>query len=259
MKVLAADDKPLVLKDIKRTLEKALPEGGEVITAEDPAEVMDIIQDEDIRIAFLDIEMPGIDGLELARLIYKTSPRTNVFFVTGFEKYALEAWELSELNVCGFIKKPISVERIRSAMNNLKFPLHDLSIKCFGNFEVFYRGEPLALGGDIARKILAYLVHLNGSSCTMGELAAAVWENKIDEGTLGNQLRTHISRLKKALSAVDMENLIVKNEHNRISIDRTAFDCDYYDYLAGKESARLLPVQGYMKEYSWGTEYIDRM
>lgn len=257
MKVLVADNKLSVLKGMKRALEKALPEGSEVITAYDSDDVIDILKENEIRMVFLDIELSKIKGLELARMIYYLDDRINIIFVADNDKYAADAWEMSSLNVCGFIRKPLTVEKVTDVMKNLKHPIHDLYIKCFGNFEVFYKGEPFSLGGENARKILAYLVHLYGSSCTMGELAVAVWENKIDEGNLGNQLRTHISRLKKALSAIGMEGIIVKNEYNRIMIDTKMFDCDYYDYLAGAERAKILAKQGYMKEYSWSVDFNE--
>lgn len=251
MKFLAVDDKPLVLKDIKRTLEKALPEGSEILAAGSGEEALEIIRNNDIRIAFLDIEMPDTDGMELAAEIKRAGFRTNIFFVTGFEKYAKEAWDM---NVCGFIMKPLTVARVRKALEQLKYPLHDLRIQCFGNFEVYYKDSILPLGGDKCKKILAYLVHLNGSSCTMGELITVLWEENFNDESLSAQLRTHIATLRKGLAAVGMEGLIVKGR-NYIAVDTKMYDSDYFNYLNGDERAVKLSKKGYMNGYSWSRDF----
>ena len=251
MRFLAADDKPLVLKDIKRTLEKALPEGSEILTADSGETALKLIREGDVKIAFLDIEMPETDGLELAAQIKRLSPRTNIFFVTGFEKYAREAWDL---NVCGFIMKPLTVERVLTALEQLRFPLRDLRMQCFGNFECYYRGDILPLGGEKCKTILAYLVHLNGSSATMGELMTVLWEDNFNDESLAGQLRTHIATLRKSLASVGMDSLIVKGR-NWIAVDPKLYDSDYLDYLAGDPRAEKLSKKGYMNGYSWSREF----
>ena len=75
MKCLIADDEILILRDIKRTAVKVLGENTEFFEASNSEEALEIIKSNDISIAFLDIDMPYISGLEVAKKIQEMSDR----------------------------------------------------------------------------------------------------------------------------------------------------------------------------------------
>lgn len=69
--------------------------------------------------AFLNLEMPGMNGLALARMIQKLQPRCNLIVVTEHPEYALEALQIF---VSGFLLKPANESDVRNVLENLRYP-----------------------------------------------------------------------------------------------------------------------------------------
>ena len=68
--------------------------------------------------------MGRISGLDVCRELLEIDPRMNVIFVTGYREYALDAWETG---ACGFLIKPLTVDKIRQRLSALRFPIGGLS------------------------------------------------------------------------------------------------------------------------------------
>lgn len=177
MKCLIADDEKLILKDIRRTAVKVLGSNTEILEATNSDEVMDIIGNNDIPIAFLDIEMPYINGLEMAKRIREISPDTNIIIVTGHEKYAID---VLKLYVSGFIMKPVNEKSMREAVDNLRYPIHELTVKCFGYFEVLYDGKPVTFRRSQCKEVFAYLIDKRGAFASEEELRVLLWSEEED-------------------------------------------------------------------------------
>lgn len=247
MKFLIVDDEPFAVKDLVRVAKRLLPEKAEILTASTSRQAIEIVADEKPYVVFLDINMPAMNGIEVAERISVISPETNIVFVTANREYGADAWKTG---ACAFLEKPVLDDDFKLALSRLTKPRRLIKVQCFGNFEVFYDDVPLFLGSDKAKEIFAYLVHLNGSSCSMGELSAVLWEERGDNDSLSSQLRNHIAKLKKAFEEVGETDIIIK-ERNRMSVNRKKFICDYYDYLDGDEYTKRLLGRGYMNEYTW--------
>ena len=100
-----------------------------------------------IDIAFLDINMRGIGGLGLAEKLTALQPRCKIVFCTGYEEYAVSAFQL---HVSGYLMKPITPEAVQKEINHIKGVRAAeklLTVKCFGNFEVLYDGKVFLLNG----------------------------------------------------------------------------------------------------------------
>ena len=72
-----------------------------------------------VALAFLDIEIRDITGLELCRALLDINPRTNVVYLTAYSNYALDAWSTG---ASGFMLKPITPEGVREQLENLRYP-----------------------------------------------------------------------------------------------------------------------------------------
>lgn len=117
LRFLAVDDERLVLNRLLRILEQVSPNcdaRGFTLSEEALREVTQngFLPD----VAFLDVEMPGLTGLELAKEIRKKSPDTKIVFVTGYSEYALEAYSL---HARGYIMKPATPEKIQEELAEL--------------------------------------------------------------------------------------------------------------------------------------------
>lgn len=202
-------------------------------------------------VAFLDIEMYGLSGIELGIDFKKILPKINLIFVTGFSKYAADAFDL---HASGYITKPVRADRIKKELENLRNPITSkesrIRIQTFGNFEIFVDGIPLKFKRNRTKELLAYLVDRRGTGCTTSELGTMLWEDRNYDRSLQNQLQVHISDLLKVLKSVEAEKIILK-KRNYLSVNSSEFDCDYYKFLEGDKVAVNSFLGEYMTNYSW--------
>lgn len=251
MNIIAIDDEKLALENLVAKLREAQPHAV-IKKFQHPQMALGEIQNGfHADVAFLDIEMYGLNGMELALRFKKVLPKVNLIFVTGFSEYAADAFAL---HASGYITKPVRKERIIAELENLRHPLprknQRIRVQTFGNFEVFVDDVPLKFRRNRTKELLAYLVDRRGSGSTIAELAAVLWEDRKYDRSLQNQLQVHISDLIRTLKAAGAANMIRK-EHNFISVDVNRFDCDYYGFLNGDVALINSFTGEYMTNYSW--------
>ena len=123
MKILVVDDHPLIMEDIRDELIDMMPE-AEVEGTSNSLEVQDLCDEHHFDVIFMDIDMPGINGLDLAKRIMSKYPKTNIIYVTGYEKYALDSYKTW---ASAFLVKPVSTKMLKEAMDNLRFPVSEIT------------------------------------------------------------------------------------------------------------------------------------
>ncbi|HEX4944799.1 MAG TPA: LytTR family DNA-binding domain-containing protein [Usitatibacteraceae bacterium] len=114
-----ADDEPLLRAQLRSRLGKLWPELAIVHEMENGRDIEQVIAAHAPRLFFLDIHMPGVNGLEAARTIGK---RAHVVFVTAFDQYAIEAFERGAID---YVLKPFNEERLASTVERLRERLSD--------------------------------------------------------------------------------------------------------------------------------------
>ncbi|MFC5291331.1 LytR/AlgR family response regulator transcription factor [Actinokineospora guangxiensis] len=112
LRVLAVDDVRAALDELCRLL-RAAPEVEEVLAAADALSALKMIQAEPFDGVFLDISMPGLNGLELASLLAKLSDPPAIVFVTAFDGHAVSAYGIGALD---YLLKPVRAERLADAL-----------------------------------------------------------------------------------------------------------------------------------------------
>ena len=137
MKILLVDDEKLQLIRLLNTVKKVLPD-SEILSYTNPVLAFKENENNLIDIAFLDIEMPEINGIQLAKKLKRINPKINVIFVTAYDNYALDAYKL---HASGYVTKPVNEKKLKEEIEGLRFdvalkPTKKLQVKCFGNFEV---------------------------------------------------------------------------------------------------------------------------
>jgi len=116
VKALVVDDEPIVRKDLAYTLGRVAP-GCKIEEAESAVEALALLQTSSFDIVFLDIRMPGLDGLNAAAVINRLPKRTHVVFVTAFPDYALSAFDVAASD---YLIKPVSEERLSDTLRRLR-------------------------------------------------------------------------------------------------------------------------------------------
>ena len=248
MIAIAVDDEPLMLGAVTKAI-KASADITSVAGCTSCEEALDFVQSNPADIAFLDINMRGMGGLSLAEKIIGFCPDCKIVFCTGHEEYAIPAFKL---HASGYLMKPISAKDVQEEIDNIKGIRQKekpLTVKCFGNFEVYAKGEKLAFKRTKTKELFAFLVDRNGAGVTVAEIGVALWENN-EEQKHQNYIHQLFWDLRRSLEAVGVEALFERN-HYFYSINPEKIDCDYYTYLkTGKPEFR----GEYMTQYSWAEE-----
>ena len=251
MKILAVDDERLALENIVSLLHR-VEEKAEIVSFLSGTKALAYLSQNNVDIAFLDIEMGGFSGIALAQKCKELCPAINIIFVTGFSKYMPDAFRL---HVSGYLMKPVREKDLRIELDNLRHPLlnnasHRVRVQTFGNFEVFVDGKPLDFPRAKSKECLAYLIDRRGAGISVSELASVLWEDKPNDSSTHNNVHQVIFTLKKTLKDAGIGDIIIKNRRE-IAIDTAKIYCDYYEAIDGN-IVHMNSFRGeYMTNYSW--------
>ena len=116
MKAILIDDEPLALNFLEHQLNKtgSCQVVGKYI---DPLKGWEAVEQQGVDIVFLDIELPEMDGIELAERLLEHRPGIQVVFVTSYDEYAVRAFEL---NAIDYLVKPVREERLLNTLQRLE-------------------------------------------------------------------------------------------------------------------------------------------
>jgi len=251
MKILAIDDSESALKLLTSSVAEAQP-SALVFPFRKPSELLTFAKDNACDIAFLDIRMWGMNGLELAKKLKDYNPKINIIFVTAYSEYAREAFELYP---SGYVLKPVTKEAVEREFENLRHPFDQKNnahvfAQTFGHFEIFSYGVPLKFKYSKTKELFAYLIDRNGAAVNMNELCAVLWEAEPDTENLKAYLRKLVSDLLKTLRAAGTDDIVLKR-HNSVAIVTAKLACDSYGFMKGDPKYVNAYAGEYMVQYSW--------
>jgi DNA-binding LytR/AlgR family response regulator len=116
-RAVIAEDEPLLQDALCDLLKQAWPELELIAACDNGADALETIATKQPDIAFLDIRMPGLSGLDVAAAATDASPATQVVFVTAYDQYAIDAFERGAID---YLLKPIAPERLAATVERLK-------------------------------------------------------------------------------------------------------------------------------------------
>ena len=246
MIAIAVDDEALMLGALVAAIE-ASPDIAEVFKFSDCEQALEFIKANPADIAFLDINMRGMGGLALAERIIAARPNCKIVFCTGYEEYAIPAFKL---HASGYLMKPISAEDVQREIDNIKGLRQKekpLTVKCFGNFEVYAKGEKLVFKRLKSKELLAFLVDRNGAGMTAKQICAVLFPDDTDDSKNAAYLRQLVMDLKNTLKSGGAEGVLC-HETPCYRVDTSLIKCDYISYL---EHGKPEFHGEYMTQYSW--------
>ncbi len=252
MKILAADDESMALEQLVAAIKEAAPK-AELTSFQSPGKLLEYAKENTFDVAFLDVEMGSMTGIEVAKQLKIENPRINIIFVTGYSKYMAEAFRL---RVSGYVEKPITVEAVKEELEGLRIPVMPVKkkgmvAKCFGTFDVFADGKSIEFERSKTKEMLAYLIDRRGSAVTSGELRAVLWEDAESEKSKSAYLQMLKKDLISTLKKAGLQDVLLIG-WNKYAIDTEQIACDYYDYLDDKPEGVRAYNGEYMSQYSWG-------
>lgn len=249
MKAIAVDDELYMLETLVEAV-MASADIGSVQSFSSCSAALSYVEENPVDIAFLDINMRGIGGLRLAEKIIAIRPKCKIIFCTGYEEYAVSAFQL---HASGYLMKPITPEAVQKEINHIKNVTTIeklLTIKCFGNFEVLSKGKFLPFKRTKTKEILAVLVDRNGAGITAKQMCTLLFPDDTDDAKNIAYLRQLILDLKHTLKSAGAES-VLQHDTPYYRIDTEKIQCDYISYL---ETGHPEFHGEYMMQYSWAEE-----
>ena len=251
MLIYAIDDEDNALEYIVRKIKAAEPE-AEVLSFNKADEAIESSKERPFDVAFMDIQMPGMTGIELAKKFKKINPKANMIFVTGYSEYTMDAFAV---DASGYLLKPATKDQVRHALDNLRYPLTveggpSVCAQCFGDFDFFVNGKPVHFKYSRSKEVIAFLVDRKGARCTNDEVIINLWDDDEDHSAYYRSLMKDIQDTFKSLGIEE----VFDRQRDGAAIIADKIRCDYYDYLAGKPEGINAYKGEYMQQYSWAEE-----
>jgi len=192
-----------------------------------------------IDVAFVDIDMPGIDGLELAERLLSVRPRLEIIFVTAYDQYALAAFRL---HAAGYLLKPIGLQELREQVDVLVRRRGDvitaeqtvpLVVCCFGSFRCHPDGdEDRLIQWRTAKteELFALLINSQGAPLPREIIIDTLWP-ETDPEKAANRFRVTCTYLRNTLAASGYPDMLLR-ERDSYRLDLQRLRCDLLQLTA---------------------------
>lgn len=250
MKVLSVDDELPNLNNFKAKV-KDFDDIESLVQFQNGLEAIEYVRNNDIDVAFLDMEMPMINGIELAEKLKEIDPNIKIIFVTAFEQYALKAFSVDAI---GYVLKPYTSSDIRKELDKAKLvkavPKKHVVIQTMPSLVVSVDDTVLRLGKTKVAELFAVLVDHGDSGITVGEAIAYLWPDKASDEKSQQLYRVTFHRLMETLKEVGVEHIIGTKGRTKYLV-KDQVECDLYYMLDGNRNFINRYAGEYLVEYSW--------
>lgn len=250
MRVIYVDDETVLLDNFRMTVE-GLSAIEDLKLFRKSEDALKWAEEHPVDVAFLDVQLPVINGIELAKRLKALDRNIRVIFVTAYEKYALEAFGVDAI---GYLLKPYLREDVEKELKKASFirtqPSKSIEITTMPDLLVTVDGTPLQLGRTKQEELFALLVDRGAVGITGGEAIACLWPDKVSGD---NIYWVTMSRLKVRLKEAGIDNIIGTDGRKKY-IRTDQVDCDLYRILSGEKDAIADYPGAYLRRFSWAEE-----
>lgn len=237
MRAVCIDDERLALDFMTHLLEK-VENINTLATFQRAKEGLEFILRENVDVVFLDIQMPEINGLQLAEKILEKKPYIDIVFVTAYNEYAVTAFDL---NAIDYLMKPVKFDRLQKTVDRLEKEqankpvveekLNQLRIKLGHNLSFALEDssfEPLKWRTAKARELFLYLLQNKDTLVHKGTLMEMLWgDDELDRDY--SILYTTVYNVRKALQTY-AEHLELKNTNDGYMLSLNHVEVDLQEW-----------------------------
>ena len=248
--VVLVDDEIPALEELQYQL-SSFPEINVLGSFTNPAAAFKKITESHPDVVFLDIDMPGENGIEIAEKIYKLSSKIKIVFVTAYQKYAVQAFEVHALD---YLLKPIMHEQFIKTMTRIIAGPQErrsqttsqdkIYIKCFGQFSITKTGrtkEVFKWRTNKSKELFLFLLLHHGRSVAKDELISILFDG-VDLKKAYNNLYVSMYYLRKSIEefGIDRSMLLIKDDY---SVEIRTGICDFIDFLNCRTADPQMPEE----------------
>ncbi|MGE7691645.1 response regulator [Lysinibacillus sp. NPDC097214] len=273
IRAIVMDDEPLALIN----MEKKLKEFNSIEVVKSFTTVKGLLSEGpslDFQVAFLDVEMPGMNGLEIAQLLKEWNKNIYIVFVTAYRDYAVQAFEIHSTD---YLLKPISKARLETTINRIQELLQlenkpnsieirnkpALTIQCFGGFVVLHNDKAVHWRTLKTKELFAFLLSNLNNHVPRDTIIEALWaDTECKKARV--QLHTTVSYLRTTLSTLGYSE-VIQYANGGYILQLGEFQCDVHDLehiLNGKTETGKIDVeraesfiQNYQGEFMTSLDY----
>ncbi len=220
---------------------------------DDKAEIEEYVSANRVEAAFLDINMPGINGMELAAHLIGIRGDIKIVFITAQKVGVQDLDELVRKHTIGFVYKPYNKTVLDNYFCVLRHLAPELTVKMFGSFDCFVNGNIVTFTSKKSKELFALLLAYNGKSLSMTDAISQLWPDTPLEKSK-KLYRDAVCKLRRTLEAVRFT--CVRFGRALLVLNRENISCDYWDYL---ESGRGDYNGEFLKSYDWSVSYLPAL
>ncbi len=200
--------------------------------------------------AFLDINMPKINGVELAEKLLKVSPDMKIIFITGLSVTEKDLPLSVQKNTAGFLYKPYSADALSVLFSRIKEKKRVLRAIMFDTFDCFIENKKVNFSSSKSKELFALLLAYNGKTLTMSDAIFHLWPDRdVEKSKI--LYRDAVWRLRKTLEDIFIP--CVKWGRASMTLDKSFISCDYWDFLLTGEGN----YNGdFCRPYEWSVSYL---
>lgn len=246
MKTILVDDELWSMLQFKAQCEDC-PEIELVGEFDTAAAALRFAESHPVEFALLDIEMPDMNGVELAKRLRELNRNVILVFLTGHKQY-LE--DFINMKADYYVFKPYTKEDVRDVLDRVKLLSgrfrKRVRFQTFGKFMMYLDDKPFFFKREKPRELLALLVDRRGAAIGAREAMEIVWPEKGGDDT--SLFRMTMARLRDELKQAGIEDIIKSSSKGRY-LDTSLVDCDLYDLLRDGSWERFNGE--YLSDYSW--------
>ena len=217
----------------------------------DPLAAIAYARENVVDFALLDIDMPGMNGMELARQLRQIRSDVIIVFVTAHPRFAVEALKMKADYI---VFKPFDREDIIDVMERAKL-FHQRQKKryyfhTFGPFDMRIDGQPVKFRSGKAKELMALCVWRNGQPVSIYEMVECLWGDEAADTPEKTGYRRAIKELSDTLKTWGAESLLLR-QRGSIRVDMSQCESDYQSFLSGDLDAVCRFQGSFMEQYSW--------
>lgn len=250
MRTIVVDDEEIMIRSFVRKCED-IHEINIIGKFQDAKEAISFSKENQFELAVLDIQLPGMNGIELAKRLQELHPKLLIVFVSAYEDYLRD---FNEIGADYYIIKPYKKETVEKMVGKMALLCgrfkKSLYIQMFGRFNVLKDDVPIKLSGK-AKEILALIATRRGKEISNEEIYSTIWEDRMYSNEKMKVYYNALSRLKSSLEEAGISDLLLSTKRGQM-LNINICDCDYYSWQDDNCGENDRFEGEFLSEYSWG-------